>query len=337
MKQLMLIFSIVLSIHSVTAAEKAKVENSEAIVDTAYVQKAIERGAIIWDVRDAADYQKGHIPGAVNIGEIGKVLRDENTEDYKPLAQIEKILSDAGIDPTREIVVYGVKGNPFVYFGLVTVEYFNGKQGHIYHGGIDDWKSAGLSVATEATVLPPQSLHLTVNAAVTVSTQDLLKQLPKHKIQIVDVRSPKEYVGEDIRAIRGGHIPGAVNIPFEDNWVDPQAAKNLAAKKTTSKDGLALKSKDELKKLYAKLDPNKETVVYCQSGVRAAETATVLKDIGFKKVKVYDSSWLGYGNTLNAPADNVTFINVGALTGKITALQHRVETLEKQVTQAPKQ
>ena len=54
--------------------------------------------------------------------------------------------------------------------------------------------------------------------------------------------------------------------------------------------------------LYAKLDPNRETVVYCQSGVRAAETAAVLKDLGFKNVKVYDSSWLGYSSTPDAPA-----------------------------------
>jgi thiosulfate/3-mercaptopyruvate sulfurtransferase len=336
MRNLVLSISFGLFACTAVAAEMPQTARDAAIVDTAYVEQALKHGAIVWDVRDVSDYKKGHIPGAVNIGEIGKVLRDYNTEDYLPQATVEKILADAGIDPTREIVVYGAKGNPFVYFGLVTVEYFNGKHGHIYHGGIDDWKAAGQPLATEPTVLPPIKLHLTVNPAVMVSTQGVLKQLHKRNVQIVDVRTPKEYAGEDVRAIRGGHVPGAVNIPFEDNWVDPETPKKIALKKVNNKDGLALKPRDQLKKLYAGLDPNKETVVYCQSGVRASETATVLKDLGFKNVKVYDSSWLGYGNTLSAPAADVTFFNVGAMNGKLAALQHRIDTLEKEVAESTK-
>jgi thiosulfate/3-mercaptopyruvate sulfurtransferase len=84
-------------------------------------------------------------------------------------------------------------------------------------------------------------------------------------------------------------------------------------------DDLNLKSREQLQALYARLDPKKETIVYCQSGIRASESATILKELGFKKVRVYDSSWLGYGNTLDAPAQNVTFFNVGLIQGKITA------------------
>ena len=84
---------------------------------------------------------------------------------------------------------------------------------------------------------------------------------------------------------------------------------------------------------YAKLDPNKETVVYCQSGARASETAGVSQQLGFTRVKVYDASWLGYGNTLDAPAENVTFFNVGLLNGKISALQMRIDQLEKELTE----
>ncbi|MHB9119726.1 MAG: sulfurtransferase [Burkholderiales bacterium] len=305
-----------------------------AIVDTAYVQEAMKRGAIIWDTRSAEDYKKGHIPGAVNVGDIGKTLRDDNSEDYIAQNKIEKLLGDAGIDPTKEIVVYGAKGNPFVYFGGVTASNFGGKNAHVYHGGIDDWKTAGQAISTEEAKLAPLQLHLKVDPAVSVNTKDVLKNLKNRKVQIVDVRTPKEYSGEDIRAIRGGHIPGAVNIPFEQNWVDPDAPKKLAKKEVSNKDGLALKSIDQLKALYAKLDPSKETIVYCQSGVRASETATVLHDLGFKKVKVYDSSWLGYGNTLSAPAVDVSFFNVGALNGKLAAMEKHIEALEKQLAEA---
>ncbi len=313
--------------HAVSAQPKTE------IIDTAYVADAIKRGAIIWDTRAADAYQKGHIPGAVNIGNAGKVLRHDSDEDYIPLPEMEKILGDAGIDPSKEVVVYGDKGNPFVYFGLVTMRYLGGKNAHVYHGGIDDWKAAGNPVSTEPTKLAPVTLNGKANPKVTVSTDYMLKTVKGHakNVQILDVRTPKEYSGEDIRAIRGGHVPGAINIPFEQNWVDPNAPAKLAKKEVTTKDGLSLKPREQLKLLYAKLDPNKETVVYCQSGVRASETATVLKDLGFKNVKVYDSSWLGYGNRLDAPAQDVSYFNVGQLNGRLAEMQKRIDALEKQL------
>jgi thiosulfate/3-mercaptopyruvate sulfurtransferase len=316
---------------AVHAADKpaAQIQSQARIIDTAGVQAAMQRGAIIWDVRKEDDYKKGHIPGALNVGDIGKTLRKDTNEDYIPLAEMEKILGEAGIDPRKEIVVYGDKANPFVYFGLFTVEYLGGKNGHVYHGGLDDWKAAGNTVATEPSKAAPVVLQLKVNPAVTASTKDVIAAEKRKGVQIVDVRTAGEYSGDDIRAIRGGHIPGAVNIAFEENWADPATPAKLAKKQVSNKDGMALKPVGKLKELYAKLDPNKETIVYCQSGVRASETATVLKDLGFKKVKVYDSSWLGYGNTLDAPADNVQFFNVGALNGKLAAMQKRIDALEK--------
>jgi thiosulfate/3-mercaptopyruvate sulfurtransferase len=141
-------------------------------------------------------------------------------------------------------------------------------------------------------------------------------------------------VGQDIRAIRGGHIPGAINIPYEQNWVDPETRAKLARKQASSNAGMSLKPMEVLKQLYSKLDPNKETIVYCQSGTRASETAGVLQHLGFTNVKVYDSSWLGYGNTLDAPAENVTFFNVGLLNSRISALQGRIDQLEKELAEA---
>ena len=339
MKHLLIAAIISLATAASQAAPAPTTASSASmIVDTAFVQEALKRGVIVWDTRSADDYKKGHIPGAVNIGEIGKTLRHDSDEDYIPLAEMEKILGAAGINPAKEIVVYGEKGNPFVYFGLTTVQYLGGKQGRIYHGGIDDWKAAGHGLSTEPTQLAPVALQLKrPEAGITIATPEVIKSVKGKKVQIVDVRTPGEYSGEDIRAIRGGHIPGAVNIPFEQNWADPETPAKLAKKQVSNKDGLALKSRDALQKLYANLDPSKETIVYCQSGVRASETAAVMKDLGFKKVRIYDSSWLGYGNTLDAPADNVTFFNVGALNGRLAGMQKRIDALEKQVaeTKAP--
>jgi thiosulfate/3-mercaptopyruvate sulfurtransferase len=307
---------------------------ADSIVDTAYVEAAIQRGAIVWDVRDAADYRKGHIPGAVNVGEVGKVLREDNSEDYIPHAQLLKVLGDGGIDPAKEVVVYGGRGNPFVYFGQLTLRYLGGDKALVYHGGIDEWRAAGKPVLTEAPKATPVTLSAKPAAGVTVSTSDMLTRVKRGDAQIVDVRTPGEYSGRDIRAIRGGHIPGALNIPYEQNWVDPATPQKLARKEVKDNAGMSLKPRAELEKLYGNLDRDKETVVYCQSGVRAAETAAVLADLGFKNVKVYDSSWLGWGNTLDAPAENVAFFNVGAMQGRIGALQRRIEDLERELAAA---
>lgn len=311
------------------AQPTAQATASTRIIDTAAVQAAIARGAILWDVRSAEDYRKGHIPGAVNIGDISRTLRREVDEDFIPLEQMARVLGSVGLDPAREIVIYGDKGSAVAYFGLYTIEYLNGRRASVYHGGIDDWRAAGLALSTQPPQTTPVSLKLTVNPQVAVSTDYVLASLKRPDVQIVDVRTLPEFKGEDVRALRGGHIPGAINIPYEQNWVDPDTPFKLARRQVNSKDGMALKPADKLRELYARLDPNKETIVYCQSGVRAAHTAGVLKELGFANVKVYDGSWLAYGNTLDAPAENLSFFNVGAMNAKLAALQKRLEALEQ--------
>jgi thiosulfate/3-mercaptopyruvate sulfurtransferase len=315
-------------------ASAAMAADTSAIVETAYVADALGRNAIVWDTRSAAAYKQGHIPGAVNIDDIGAVLRDENTEDYVALKDVERLMGAGGIDPAREIIVYGAKANPYVYFGLVTLQYFGAANAKVYHGGIDDWKSSGRPVATEPTRLAPVALSLKPHPELLVDTAEVVRKLKDPNVQIVDARTPGEFKGEDIRAIRGGHIPGAVPIHYMENWADPDTQAKLDKKLVANKDGMNLKSRDQLKTLYSALNPDKETIDYCQSGIRASETATLLKELGFKKVRVYDSSWLGYGNTLDAPAENVTFFNVGLMQSKMGAIQKRVELLEKELAEA---
>ena len=302
---------------------------AQVIVDATQVQEALKRGVQVWDVRDGRDYVRGHLPGAVTIGDAARVLRDENTEDFIAHARIEKMFSEAGLDPARETVIYGSRGTWNAYFGQYTLRFFGGTKASVFHDGIEGWQQAGLPVATEPFKPVAAAIKLTPVPGIAVTTADMIERVRRRDAQIIDARTVKEFAGEDIRALRGGHIPGAVNIPYERNWADPETAIKLARKQVTSSAGMSLKPVADLRALYAGLDPEKETVVYCQSGVRASETAGVLLQLGFKNVKVYDSSWLGYGNTLDAPANNVTFFNVGALNGRIAALQSKIETLEK--------
>jgi thiosulfate/3-mercaptopyruvate sulfurtransferase len=319
------IFSVsFLLLSSMAAAQK-----NDAIIQTGQVQEAIARGAILWDVRDEKSYLEGHIPGAINIGDAGNILRDANKEDYIATAKIQAIFNAAGLDVNKDIVVYGSRGNPYAYFGLYTVQYFGGKQAQIYHDGIDAWKSAGLALQKERPNLPAVSVALVPQPQLLVTNEEMLKLAQSKSVQIIDVRTPDEFSGKDVRAIRGGHIPNAINIPYEENWQDPATSIKLGKKQVSDNSGMTLKSQTDLKKLYSSLDPNQETVVYCQSGVRAAETATVLKNLGFKKVKVYDSSWLGWGNNLKAQVSEESFLNVGALNAKISAMQNKINQLEE--------
>jgi thiosulfate/3-mercaptopyruvate sulfurtransferase len=309
---------------------------AQVIVDAAYVQEALKRNVQIWDVRGDKDYAKGHLPGALNVGDAAAVLRDANAEDFLPTEQVAKVLGAGGIDPAKETIVYGSRGTWNPYFGRYALRYFGGTKVSVFHDGIEGWQAAGQPLATGAPQASPVKLALTPNPLVAVSTQDVLARLGRADVQIVDARTPKEFAGADIRALRGGHIPGAVNIPYEMNWNDPETLQKLARKQVGDNRGMSLKADQDLQALYAKLDPSKETVVYCQSGARASETATVLEQLGFKNVKVYDSSWLAYGNKLDAPANNATVFNVGALNGRIAAMQARIDALEKELAAAKK-
>jgi thiosulfate/3-mercaptopyruvate sulfurtransferase len=305
----------------------------QAVVDTDFAVQAAARGAILWDVRSEEEYKKGHIPGAINFDDPQTQLRDGKTEDYLPIPQMEKLLGGAGIDPGKEIVVYGSKALPSAYFAYQTLRYLGAQRAHVYHGGFDDWKAAGKAVTSERTTLPPVEFDATLDKQLLVSTQDVVSRLNRSGVQILDVRTGKEFSGDDMRALRGGRIPGAVNIPYESNWLDPDTPRKLQRKQVNNKDGMALKPRDALKELYAALDPEQETIVYCQSGSRASETATVLQDLGFKNVKIYDGSWLAWGNTFDAPVENVSYFNVGRVNGLLNQLQGRVDALEAEVDQ----
>jgi thiosulfate/3-mercaptopyruvate sulfurtransferase len=285
-----------------SSAESSKAASKPLIVTTEEVARAIERGAILWDTRAEKAYAAGHISGAVNIGLALNALREKESEDYIPLDQLLQKLGDAGIDPRRETIVYADRGQPVAYFALVTLHYLGAEEARVYHGGIDDWIAAGKPVTSEAHKLPPVKLSLKPKSGVIVSTDEVVRKLKDPDVQFLDVRTLAEFKGEDIRANRGGHIPGAINIPYEQNWLDPDTYKKLAKGEAKDSSGAALKSRTELSKLYAGLDPDKETIVYCQSGNRSSETAVILQDLGFRRVTTYDSSWLGYAARLGAPA-----------------------------------
>lgn len=306
------------------------------ILTTEEVSEKCNRNAILWDVRDFQAYSKGHIPCAINIGKENKkiclILRSPRIFDYIPTDQIHRYLSEWGIDPSKEIVIYGEKASVCPYFVAVTLKFVGYENVKVYHGGIDDWISSGKTISTHPISLPPVKLPLKVNPKpdFIVSTDYILRNLGKTDIQILDVRTQREYIGEDIRAIRGGNIPGSINIPYEMNWVDPYILYK-SKDKTKIQWGLSLKPLEELKKIYNQLDPNKKTIIYCQTGPRACVTAIILEDLGFRSVGIYDSSWFGYANRLGAPVDNEGFFDVFFIMRKLKEIEQRLKILENEI------
>jgi thiosulfate/3-mercaptopyruvate sulfurtransferase len=311
----------------------AQAAEPATVVDTAFVAAAIERGAIVWDVRSREEYQRGHLPGAVNLDDVQVVLREAATEDYIPVRDIERLLGQAGIDSEREIVTYGAKAHTAPYFAHITLQWLGAPRSYVYHGGIDDWKSSGRELSTSLAGAAPTVFKAKPSPARLVSTPEVIAFAAQRNAQLLDVRTVREYKGEDIRSLRGGHIPGAVNIPYESNWMDPDTPRKLSRRQVQNKDGMSLKPRSQLAELYSGLDPQKQTIVYCQSGVRASETATILHDLGSRDVKVYDSSWLGYGNTFEAPVEDLSYFNVANVTTMINALQAQIEQLEAELEQ----
>ena len=277
---------------------------SGSIVDAAFVEKARKRGAIIWDIRAASGYDLGHIPGAISIGFIADALLDSKTQQLLPIEVIAARLGEAGIDLNREIVVYGgVPGISYPYFAQFALEYFGARRVHVFHQGIEGWKAAKKPVSTLAATRKSVKVRPFANPALLATTGEVLARVGSADVQFVDVRSLPEFTGEQSETLNGGHIPGAIHIPSIQNVVDPDAMRRIMAMETIDTSGLALKNRAALKRLYAALDPRKETIVYCHTGIRASMTAAVLAQLGFHSVRVYHASWLEYGNLADAPLE----------------------------------
>src|SRR5690606_19076666 len=112
------------------------IASAQVILDTAQVREAIARGAQVWDVRPAQEYLKAHLPGALSADDAAKVLREPNSEDFLPTGEVARILGEAGIDPSRETIVYGSRGTWQPYFGRFALRYFGGDKVGVYHEGI---------------------------------------------------------------------------------------------------------------------------------------------------------------------------------------------------------
>lgn len=275
--------------------------NPDMLVSTAWVaeHKDDEGIRLLESNEDVLLYHLGHIPSALKI-DWQDDLNDAVRRDYISKADFEALASRLGITPETTVIFYGDKNNWWATYALWVFELFGHKNLKIMDGGRKKWMEEEREVTrtvpeVEATEYVSAERN---DAPIRAFRQDVLAHIGAGG-QLVDVRSPQEYTGEKLHmpdypqegALRGGHIPGARNIPWS---------------RAANADG-TFKNADDLRAIYEteqNLDPTADTITYCRIGERSSHSWFVLKYLlGYPSVVNYDGSWTEWGNLVNVPIE----------------------------------
>ena len=253
---------------------------------------------IVESDEDVLLYDVGHVPGAVKI-DWHTDLQDPVQRDYLDAEDFAGLMREKGISRDTTVVFYGDKSNWWACYALWVFELFGHEEARIMDGGRQKWEEEGRPFSetvpeVEETDYPvPERADWRIRAFRHDVEEHLRGDNP-----LVDVRSPEEYRGERLHmpdypnegALRGGHIPGAANIPWS------RAARE---------DG-TFRPVDELRGIYeeAGLTPESDVVAYCRIGERSSHTWFVLRYLlGYERVRNYDGSWTEWGNLVRAPIE----------------------------------
>ncbi len=269
----------------------------ERLVTTEWLGEHLgEQGLVVVESdEDVLLYDTGHIPGAIRI-DWHLDLNDPLTRDYVDGPGFAALCSRLGIGRDDTIVVYGDKSNWWAAYALWVFTLFGHSDVRLLDGGRAAWGAEGRAMTREVPTRAPEQYPVVErdDTAIRAFREDVLGHLGR---AMVDVRSPGEYSGELLHmpdypqegAMRGGHIPGAANIPWS---------------RAAAEDG-RFRGRAELERLYlgeAGLHPDDEVVVYCRIGERSSHTWFVLTHLlGLEHVRNYDGSWTEWGNGVRLP------------------------------------
>ena len=275
--------------------------NPNVLVDTQWVEDHLDDSNVRIaevDYDPKANYNLGHIPNSV-LFDWKRDINDPLTRNILSRDDCSTLLQKAGINDGTTLILYGDFNNWFAAFAFWVFEYYGMKNTKIMNGGRKKWLEEDRPISKEIPSFPMGNFKPTApNPALRAFLSQVRESLELDKTKRIDVRSPQEFTGEITapaeypteHAQRGGHIPGAVNIP----WA-----------KAVNDDG-TFKSADELTKLYQTvgITPEKEIITYCRIGERSSHTWFVLKHLlGYPDVKNYDGSWTEWGNMIDNPIE----------------------------------
>jgi thiosulfate/3-mercaptopyruvate sulfurtransferase len=251
-------------------------------------EKAASKSVVILDVRPAADFEAGHIPGAIRIdaGAWGKAFGDGTDA-----AGWTERLQLVGLRKDSKVVVYDATFSSDACRTWWIVSYWGVKHAGVLNGGWAAWTEAGGPVSREtATKIENGDFTAEAKKHRLATKAGLLESL-QSRPQVVDARTLAEHRGEDARSNkRAGCIPGARHL----DWV------NLVDAKTQR-----LKSADELKAIFdaAGVDLTQPVVTHCQSGGRSSVMSLALEAMGAPGVQNYFASWGEWGNADDTPVE----------------------------------
>ena len=274
--------------------------SNEFLVSTDWLEKNLNNPKlrIVEVSTDTGVYERGHIQGSVNI-KWHTDLVDPIKRDIASKENLQKTLQALGINNDSTIVIYGDNNNWFAAWGAWVFDVYGIKNVKLLDGGRKKWEAEKRPLTPVATSVKTGNILLTnANNTLRAKLPDVVEVAnKKSNTVLVDIRSPDEFSGKIFAppgvqelAIRAGHIPGAVNVP----WASAVAP-----------DG-TFKSKEELKKIYAAVgvDEKKPIITYCRIGERSSHTWFALKKILGYEVRNYDGSWTEYGNSVGNPVAN---------------------------------
>ncbi|MCE5363245.1 sulfurtransferase [Pseudomonas anguilliseptica] len=274
---------------------------SDVLVTTEWLEKNLNNPKVrIIEVSVTPGvYERGHIPGAVNFA-WHRDLVDPVRRDIASQENFQALLRKSGISADTTTVLYGDNNNWFAAWGAWVFDVYGVDNVKLLDGGRVKWEAEKRALDNRAKT--PVAGNVTVKAAnkqLRAFLPDVIAAAEKRSdVQLVDIRSADEYNGKVFApqgvqelAVRAGHVPGAVNVP----WGQAVAA-----------DG-TFKSAEELKKVYGAvgIDGSKPIITYCRIGERSSHTWFALKKILGYDVRNYDGSWTEYGNAVGVPVVNV--------------------------------
>jgi len=273
----------------------------EVLVDTNWVlqhhKDANVRIAEV-DYDPVANYNLGHIPGSVLV-DWKKDVNDPVRRDILSQEATTELFQRVGVNDNTPLILYGDYNNWFAAFAFWVFKYYGFKDVRLMNGGRKKWLDEERPITKDVPTYARGNFKASKpNDSLRAYLQDVRGVLGKRGHALVDVRSPKEFTGEILappeypneHAQRGGHIPGAANIPWG------QAVKE---------DG-TFKNVEELKQLYEPkgITKDKKIITYCRIGERSSHTWFVLKYLlGYSDVKNYDGSWTEWGNMIRNPVE----------------------------------